>query len=78
MERSEIFNKVKDIVVDALEVDPDSVTEETKFSDLNADSLDMLEVVMGIQDEFGLEIDSDAAQKITTVGAAVDAIQAQE
>lgn len=77
MNRDDVFNKVKDIVVDTLEVDPDQVTEQTKFSDLNADSLDMLQVVMGIEDEFGLTIDSDAAQAITTVGAAVDAIMAQ-
>ncbi|MDD5799837.1 MAG: acyl carrier protein [Coriobacteriales bacterium] len=77
MSRDDVFNKVKDIVVDTLEVDPDQVTEQTKFSDLNADSLDMLQVVMGIEDEFGLTIDSDAAQAITTVGAAVDAIMAQ-
>lgn len=77
MSRDDVFNKVKDIVVDTLEVDPDQVTEQTKFSELNADSLDMLQVVMGIEDEFGLTIDSDAAQTITTVGAAVDAIMAQ-
>lgn len=76
MNRDDVFNKVKDIVVDTLEVEPDEVTEATKFQDLSADSLDMLQVVMGIEDEFGIEIDQDSVADITTVGAAVDAIMA--
>lgn len=76
MNRDEVFNKVRDIVADTLEVDADSVTEDTKFEDLSADSLDMLQVVMGIEDEFDIKIDEDAMQNISTVGAAVDAIVA--
>lgn len=72
----EIFEKVKKIVVDQLEIeDPDKVTPESNFqNDLNADSLDTVELVMALEEEFDIEIPDEAAEKIATVQAAVDYI----
>lgn len=72
----EIFEKVKKIVVDQLEIeDPDKVTPEANFAnDLNADSLDTVELVMALEEEFDIEIPDEAAEKIATVQAAVDFI----
>lgn len=72
----EIFEKVKKIVVDQLEIeDPDKVTPEANFAnDLNADSLDTVELVMALEEEFDIEIPDEAAEKIATVQAAVDYI----
>lgn len=71
----EIFEKVKKIVVEQLEVDPDTVTPEATFAnDLGADSLDTVELVMALEEEFDVEIPDEAAEKIDTVQAAVDYI----
>ncbi|MGC1392922.1 MAG: acyl carrier protein [Coleofasciculaceae cyanobacterium] len=72
----EIFEKVKKIVVDQLEIeDPSTVTPESNFqNDLNADSLDTVELVMALEEEFDIEIPDEAAEKIATVQAAVDYI----
>ncbi len=72
----EIFEKVKKIVIDQLEIeDPDKVTPEANFAnDLNADSLDTVELVMALEEEFDIEIPDEAAEKIATVQAAVDFI----
>lgn len=72
----EIFEKVKKIVVDQLEIeDPEKVTPEANFAnDLNADSLDTVELVMALEEEFDIEIPDEAAEKISTVQAAVDYI----
>lgn len=72
---SEIFEKVKKIVVDHLGADEDKITMEASFiDDLGADSLDQVELVMAFEEEFGVEIPDEAAEKITTVGKAVDFI----
>lgn len=72
---SEIFEKVKKIVAENLGVDEDKVTSEASFiNDLGADSLDQVELVMAFEEEFGIEIPDDAAEKITTVGKAVEYI----
>ena len=72
---SEIFDKVKAIVVENLGVDEDRVTENASFvDDLGADSLDQVELVMAFEEEFGIEIPDDIAEKITTVGKAVQLI----
>ena len=66
------FDRVKKVVVDQLDVNPDEVTEQASFiDDLGADSLDVVELVMGLEEEFDLEIPDEDAEKITAVGAAV-------
>ena len=65
---SETADRVKKIVVEHLGVEADKVTEEASFiDDLGADSLDIVELVMAFEEEFGVEIPDDAAEKITTV-----------
>jgi acyl carrier protein len=69
---ADTFEQVKSIIVDLLAVDPDKVTKEARFrEDLEADSLDLVELIMEFEDEFGGEISDEDAQKITTVGDAV-------
>ena len=66
------FEDIKAIIVEVLGVDPDEVTPEASFrEDLEADSLDLVELIMAFEDKFGAEIPDDDAQQITTVGAAV-------
>jgi acyl carrier protein len=67
------FEKVKGIIVEQLGVDEDKVTLDARFKeDLEADSLDLVELIMAFEDEFGGEISDDEAQQIKTVGQAVD------
>ncbi len=69
---ADTFEQVKNIIVDLLAVDPEKVTKEARFrEDLEADSLDLVELIMEFEDEFGGEISDEDAQKITTVGDAV-------
>ncbi|MGZ8999341.1 MAG: acyl carrier protein [Allosphingosinicella sp.] len=73
---SETADRVKKIVVEHLGVEGDKVTEEASFiDDLGADSLDIVELVMAFEEEFGVEIPDDAAEKITTVKDAIDYIE---
>lgn len=75
----ENFDKVKDIIVDRLGVDADKVTAEASFKDdLGADSLDIAELVMELEDQFGTEIPDEDAEKIKTVGDAVKYIESLE
>ena len=68
----EIFEKVKKIVIEQLEVDEDAVKEDASFAnDLGADSLDTVELVMALEEEFDIEIPDEAAEEIDTVGKAV-------
>jgi acyl carrier protein len=72
----ELYERIKEIVVDRLGVDAARVTMEAKFrEDLEADSLDLVELIMAFEDEFGGEISDDDAQKIKTVGQAVEYLQ---
>lgn len=72
----DIFEKVKDLVVDQLGVETDEVTTEASFiDDLGADSLDIVELVMAFEEAFDLEIPDEDAEKLTTVGAAVNYIK---
>ena len=72
---SETADRVKKIVVEHLGVEQDKVTEDASFiDDLGADSLDIVELVMAFDEEFGVEIPDDAAEKITTVRDAIDYI----
>jgi len=69
---SETADRVKKIVVEHLGVEESKVTEEASFiDDLGADSLDIVELVMAFEEEFGVEIPDDAAEKITTVSDAI-------
>lgn len=69
---SNVAERVKKIVVEHLGVEPEKVTEEASFiDDLGADSLDTVELVMAFEDEFGVEIPDDAAEKILTVKDAI-------
>lgn len=73
------FDKVKDIIVDRLGVDAEKVTTEASFKDdLGADSLDIAELVMELEDEFDMEIPDEEAEKINTVGDAVKYIESLE
>jgi acyl carrier protein len=72
------FDEVKAIIVDLLGVDPAKVTTEARFrEDLEADSLDLVELIMKFEDVFGSEISDEDAQKLTTVGAAVSYVEAR-
>lgn len=74
---SDIADRVKKIVVEHLGVEPEKVTEESSFiEDLGADSLDTVELVMAFEDEFGVEIPDDAAEKILTVKDAIAFVEA--
>ena len=70
------FEKIKAIIAEVLNVDENEITMETTFTDdLGADSLDVFQIIMGIEEEFDIEIDNEEAEKITTVQDAVDQIQ---
>ncbi|MCR5720181.1 MAG: acyl carrier protein [Lachnospiraceae bacterium] len=70
------LEKLKKIIASVLNVDEDEITPETTFiDDLGADSLDLFQIVMGIEEEFGIEVPVEEAEKITTVEAAVEMIK---
>ncbi|AET70105.1 acyl carrier protein [Desulfosporosinus orientis DSM 765] len=69
-----VFEKVKAIVVEQLGVDESTITPETSFEDLNADSLDIVELIMALEEAFDLDIPDEEAEKIRTVGDAVNYI----
>lgn len=79
MSQDDIFEKVKGIVLEQLSLDDDSkVTPGANFADdLGADSLDVVELVMALEEEFNIEIPDEAAENIATVGAAVEYIKEQ-
>ena len=70
------FEKLQGIIADVLNVDASDITMETTFvDDLGAGSLDIFQIIMGIEEEFDIEIDNDDAEKIVTVGDAVEQIR---
>ena len=70
------FEKQKGIIADVLNVDENEITMETTFvDDLGADSLDVFQIIMGIEEEFDIEINQEEAEKIVSVGDAVDEIK---
>lgn len=78
MDRTEIFSKVADIASDVLGIDIDQITEETTFDDLDADSLDRLQLVTAFEDEFDIEMDEERLLAIASVADAIDAIEATQ
>lgn len=73
-----VFDDVKEVVVEQLNVNPDEVKEESKFiEDLGADSLDVVELVMALEEKFGCEIPDEEAEKIQTVGDAIRYIESK-
>ena len=70
------FEKLKEIIADVLNVNADEITEDTTFvDDLGADSLDVFQIIMGIEEEFDIEIANEDAEKIVSVGDAVEQIK---
>ena len=75
MSKEEIMAKLKPVIAEQLGVDEGEVTETASFTeDLNADSLDLVELIMSMEEQFGLQISDEDAEKLTTVGEAVDYI----
>jgi acyl carrier protein len=74
-----VFEKVKDLIVEQLDVDPEMVTMDTDFmKDLEADSLDAVEIILGVEDEYGIEIPDEVAENFTNVGDIVRYIESNK
>ena len=70
------LEKIKAIIAEVLHIDADSITEDTTFvDDLGADSLDIFQIIMGIEEEYDIELDNESVEQIQTVGDAVEAIR---
>ena len=71
------LEKIKAIIAEVLNIDGDSITADTTFvDDLGADSLDIFQIIMGIEEEYDIELENEAVEQIQTVGDAVEAIRA--
>ncbi len=73
MKKEEVLSRLKEIIVDRLDVEEDQIVPEASFvEDLGADSLDIVELIMGIEEEFDIEIPDEDAEKLTSVGEAMN------
>lgn len=71
------LEKLREIIEEVLNIDPDTITADTTFvDDLGADSLDIFQIIMGMEEEYDIELENEAAEQIRTVGDAVEAIRA--
>jgi acyl carrier protein len=78
MEREEVVVALREVAVDVLSVDPDSVVEGARFKeDLDADSLDLVELVMGLEERFDISVPEEDLENVGTVGQAVDLVLAK-
>jgi acyl carrier protein len=78
MERAQAFDTIKEVAAEVLSVDPNQVTETARFKeDLDADSLDLVELVMGLEERFDIEVPEDDLEGVTTIGQAVDLVLAK-
>ena len=78
MERDEVLAALREVAVEVLSVEPDQVVEDARFKeDLDADSLDLVELVMGLEERFDIEVPEDDLEGVTTVGHAVDLVLAK-
>ena len=78
MERAEALSTIKEVAAEVLSVDPEQVTEAARFKeDLDADSLDLVELVMGLEERFDIEVPEDDLDGVTTIGQAVDLVLAK-
>ena len=74
-----VFEKVKELIAEQLDVDASKITMDTDFmKDLEADSLDAVEIILGVEDEYGIEIPDEAAENFTKVGDIVNYIEANK
>ena len=70
------FEKLKEVIASVLNVDPEEIKPETTFTDdLGADSLDLFQIIMGLEDEFNVQIDPEKTENINTVGEAVELLK---
>jgi acyl carrier protein len=77
--RDEVFERIKEVLSERLSVEETDITEEANFQeDLDADSLDLVEMIMELEDQFGIKIPDEDAQKIQTVGQAVDYVTSHQ
>ena len=77
--RDEVFERIKEVLAERLSVEEADITEEANFQeDLDADSLDLVEMIMELEDQFGLKIPDEDAQKIQTVGQAVEYVTSHQ
>jgi acyl carrier protein len=75
MEREEVVVALREVAVDVLSVDPDAVVEDARFKeDLDADSLDLVELVMGLEERFDISVPEEDLENVATVGQAVDLV----
>ncbi|HYL53839.1 MAG TPA: acyl carrier protein [Acidimicrobiia bacterium] len=75
MERTQALDTLKEVAAEVLSVDPDQVTETARFKeDLDADSLDLVELVMGLEERFDIQVPEEDLEGVTTVGQAVDLV----